>query len=64
MADTTNAIPFFDTPNARRLWLLAQALRSLPLDRALELGRSGALAFQSQTPRRRALKGSVKRQRA
>jgi hypothetical protein len=47
MSDAINPIPFFDTPTVRRLWLLAQALRSLPLDQALELARA-AEAFLTQ----------------
>ena len=40
MTDRMDPIRLLHNPTARRLWLLAEALRSGPLDRALELARS------------------------
>jgi hypothetical protein len=40
MTDDIPSTRLFDDPAARRLWLLREALRVAPLDRALELARS------------------------
>lgn len=40
MTDDILSTRLFDDPAARRLWLLREALRAAPLDRALELARS------------------------
>jgi archaeosine-15-forming tRNA-guanine transglycosylase len=40
MTDPIDPIRFLDNTPARRLWLLAEALQSMPFDRALELARS------------------------
>ena len=40
MTDPTDPIRLLDNAPARRLWLLAEAVRSVPFDRALDLARS------------------------
>lgn len=40
MTDPIDPIRFLDNAPARHLWLLAEALQSMPFDRALELARS------------------------
>src|SRR5438874_2175222 len=42
MTDPTDPIRLLDNAPARRLWLLAEAVRSVPFDRALDLARPAA----------------------